>query len=148
MKKLFKIKDKNQYPACKIYYGECKHCGDNYIGQKVRNTVTRWSKHNNPDHKSEPAEHVKRNIAHVFNWKILCPAPSQKHLGKNLGPNFIALCKPSPNDQKSFDRLMLFRNGITCFLFWDDVFMSQRINIVKYDIHILFIDKNSIDIFM
>ena len=64
-------------------------------------------------HKSEPAEHIKRNIDHVFNWKILCPAPSPKHLRKNLEAIFIALYKPSQNDQKSFDRLMLFRNGIT-----------------------------------
>ena len=40
-------------------------------------------------------------------------APSQKHLRKNLKSIFIALYKPSLNDQKSFDRLMLIRNGIT-----------------------------------
>ena len=113
MKTLFKIKDKNLCPACKIYYGECEHDGDNYIEETVRNTVTRWSEHNSPDHKSELAEHIKRNIDHVFNWKILCLAPSQKHLRKNLEAIFIALYKPSLNDQKSFDRLMLFRNGIT-----------------------------------
>ena len=39
MKMLFKIKDKNLYPVCKIYYGECEHCRDNYIGETVRNTV-------------------------------------------------------------------------------------------------------------
>ena len=105
--------DKNLYPACKIYYGEFQHCGDNYIGETVRNRVTRWSEHNDPDHKSELAEHIKRNIDHVFNWKILCPAPSQKHLRENLRAIFIALYKPSLNDQKSFDRLILFRNGIT-----------------------------------
>ena len=38
MKMLFKIKYRNLYPACKIYYGECEHCGDNYIGKTVRNT--------------------------------------------------------------------------------------------------------------
>ena len=38
---LFKIKDNNLYPALKISYGECKHCGNNYIGETVRNTVTR-----------------------------------------------------------------------------------------------------------
>ena len=148
MKTPFKIKDKNPYPACKIYWGECEHCKDNYIGEPVRNTVTRWSEHNNPDHKSELAEHIKRNIDHVFNWKISCPDPSQKHLRKNLEAIFIAFYKPSVNNRKSFDRLMLFRNGITWVLFWDDAFMSQRIDIVKYDIHILFIDKNIADIFM
>ena len=38
MKTLFKIKDKNLYPACKIYYGECEHCGDNYIRETVQNS--------------------------------------------------------------------------------------------------------------
>ena len=84
MKTLFKIKDKNLCPVCKIYYGECEHYGDNYIEETVRNTVTRWSEHNSPDHKSELAEHIKGNIDHLVNWKILCPAPSQKHLRKNL----------------------------------------------------------------
>ena len=95
------------YPAWKIYYGECEQCRDNYIGDTVRNTVTHWSEHNKPDYKSEPAEHIKRNIAHVFKWKILCPATSQKHLRKNLQVIFIALCKPLLNDQKSFDRLLI-----------------------------------------
>ena len=113
MKMLCKIRDKNPYSACKIYYGECEHCGDNYIGETVRNTVTRWSEHNNPDHKSELAEHIKRNIDHVFNWKISCPASSQKHFKKNLEAIFIALYKPLLNDQKSFDRIMLFRSDIT-----------------------------------
>ena len=114
---LFKIKDKNLYPGCKIYYGECQHYGNNYIWETVRNTDTWQSEHNNSDHKSELAEHIKKNIDHIFNWKILCLAPSQKHLRKNLEAIFIALYKPSLNDQKSFDRLMLFRNGITWFLF-------------------------------
>ena len=35
MKTLFKIKDKNLYPACKIYYVECQHCREKYIGETV-----------------------------------------------------------------------------------------------------------------
>ena len=112
LKTLFKIKDKNLYPACKIYYGECEHYGDNYIGETVRNTVTLWSQHNNLNHNSEPAEHIKRNIDHVFHRKILCLAPSQKRLRKNLEPFLIALFKPSLKDQKSFDRPMLFKKNI------------------------------------
>ena len=88
IKSLFKIKGKNLDPACKIYYGECEQCGNNYIGETVRNTVTRC-------------------------WKILCKPPSQKYLRKNLGAIFIALYKPSLKDQKSLPRLMLSRNGIT-----------------------------------
>ena len=116
IKSLFKFKDENLYPACKIYYGECEQCWDNSIGETVWNTVTHWSEHNNLGHKSEPAEHIKRNIKHVYKWKILWPAPSQKQLRKNLEAIFIALYKSSLNDQKSFDRLMLFRNVITLFL--------------------------------
>ena len=87
-----------------------------YIMERYIITVIRWSEHNNPDHKSEPAEHIKRNIDHVFNWKILCPAPSPKHLRKNLEAIFIALYKPSLNDQKSFDRLIFFRNDLIFIL--------------------------------
>ena len=82
------------------------------VKQYEKQSVTRWSRHNNPDHKSEPAEHIKRNTDHVFKWKILCTAPSQKHLRKNLEAISIALYQPSLSDQKSFDR-MLFRIGIT-----------------------------------
>ena len=35
---------------------------------------------------------------------------------KNFEAIFIALYKPSLSDQKSFDRVMLFKNGITLFL--------------------------------
>ena len=41
------------------------------------------------------------------------PPPSKKHLRKNLEAISIALYKPSLSNQKSFDRLTLFRNGIT-----------------------------------
>ena len=82
------------YPKCKIYYGEYEQCKNNYIGETVRNTVTHWLEHN-PDQKSEPAEHIKRNIDHVFKWKILCPASSHKRLRKSLEAIFIALYKPS-----------------------------------------------------
>ena len=58
---MFCLKDKNLYPACKIYYGKCQ-CGEDYVGEIIRNTETRWSDHNNPTHKSEPAQHVKNHI--------------------------------------------------------------------------------------
>ena len=51
MKTLLKIKDRNLYPACKIYYEECQYCRDKYIGETVQNTFIQWSEHNNPDHK-------------------------------------------------------------------------------------------------
>ena len=66
---LFRLKDKNLYPACKIYYGKCQ-CGEDYVGETIRNTATRWSKHSNPTHKSEPAHHAKNHIGRLFHWFI------------------------------------------------------------------------------
>ena len=54
---------------------------------------------------------------------------SQEELRSNF---YFALCKLL-NNQKSFDRLMFFRNGITWFLF-EMMGPAQRIDIVKYDI--------------
>ena len=65
------------------------------MDETVRNTVISLPEHNNPDHNSEPAEHIKRNIEHVIKWKILYPAPLQKHLRKNLEAIFNTLYKPS-----------------------------------------------------
>ena len=32
---------------------------------------------------------------------------------KNLEASYIALCKPDLNKQKDFERLVLFKNGVT-----------------------------------
>ena len=109
---LFRLKDKNLYPACKIYYGRCQ-CGEDYVGETIRNTTTRWSEHNNPTHKSEPAQHIKNHIGQLFDWSILYNAPSNNQIRKNLEALFIGIIKPSLNEQTNFDRLTLFRNGIT-----------------------------------
>ena len=34
IKSLFKINDKNLFPACKIYYRKCEICGNNYIREQ------------------------------------------------------------------------------------------------------------------
>ena len=54
---LFRLKDKNLYPAFKIYYGKCQ-CGEDYVGEIIRNTTTSWSEHNNSTQKSETAQHI------------------------------------------------------------------------------------------
>ena len=41
---LFRLKDKNPHPACKIYEGICS-CSANYIGETKRNVETRWNEH-------------------------------------------------------------------------------------------------------
>ena len=109
---LFRLKDKNLYPAVKIYYGKCE-CGEDYIGETHRNTATRWSEHNDPTHKSLPARHLNRHIEHTFVWTILCNASTKTSVRRNLEAIFIGIMKPSLNEQTNFDRLVLFRNGIT-----------------------------------
>ena len=111
-KTLFKLKDKCLHPANKIYYGICS-CGETYVGETIRNVETRWNEHNSPSEKSNPSKHLVRNITHSFNWKIICNAPVKKLARKILEAYFIALLKPSLNDQIESDLLHLFKNGIT-----------------------------------
>jgi len=113
MQTLFRIKDKKIYPSCKIYYGICT-CGVDYTGETKRNTETRWSEHNNPSNKkSNPSRHLNKNIDHTFTWKILCQAPKRFNIRKNLEAIYISILKSSLNEQKDFERLILFKNGIT-----------------------------------
>ena len=98
--------------TCKIYYGVFE-CGEDYIGETKRNTITRWSEHDNATKDSEQAWHLNKHINHFFTWKILCHVSEKPDSHKNLESIFIALLKPSLNEQKNFERLSLFRNGIT-----------------------------------
>ena len=55
---------------------------------------------------------TSQNLLNILKG-IMPPPPSKKHLTKNLEAISVALYKPSLSNQKSFDRLMLFRNGRT-----------------------------------
>ena len=112
VKSLFPLKDKNIYPACKIYHGLCS-CQENYIDESKRNMATRWGEHNNPTHDSQPAKHLSKNIHHSYNWSILANASKYTRTRKNLEALYIALLRPSLNDQLKSNKLLLFRNGIT-----------------------------------
>ena len=83
IRSLFRVKDKNLCPACKIYYG-IYECGEDYVGEAVRNTTTRWSEHNNPTKDTQPARHLKDHLEHNFHWKIICHASKNRALRKNL----------------------------------------------------------------
>ena len=109
---MFRLKDKNLYPAFKIHYGKCQ-CGEDYVGETIRNTATCWSEHNNPTHKSETAQHIKNHIGYLFDWSILCNSPSNSQITKNFEALFVGIMIPSLNEQTNFDRLTLFHNGIT-----------------------------------
>ena len=110
VKSLFKVKSKN--PSCVIYRGKCSS-GNEYIGKTERNVEERWSEHNNPTEKTEPARQLSNNSVHLYAWKTLMPAPKYILTHKNLEAFFITVQKPSLNKQVKSNVLHLFRNGIT-----------------------------------
>ena len=65
IKSLFKIKDNVKHLSCIIYQGICS-CGKNYIGETIRNAVTRIDEHEQLNGKSNPSKHLKNNPGHKF----------------------------------------------------------------------------------
>ena len=112
VKNLFKVKDPNPYPSCVIYEGICS-CGADYVGETVRNALTRWSEHNNPIKDFEPAKHILNNLNHTFQWKVIMKAPSHLRTRQNLEAAIIATKRPKLNDRVESQKLLLFRNGVT-----------------------------------
>ena len=112
LKSLLSLKDKDVYPAYKVYKGICS-CESIYLGQKKRNVEVRYLEHNHPSGKSEPSKHLHQNINHVFNWSVICSAPKSDRAWKNLEAFYIALMRPNLNEQCDSNVLTLFRNGIT-----------------------------------
>ena len=109
---LFPLKDKNDYKSCVIYKWECS-CGSRYIGEIKRNAEARWNERNNPTKSSEQLKHLPSNINHYFTWAVISNALKNVKTKKNIKAPFIALWKPDLNEQKDFERLVLFRNGFT-----------------------------------
>ena len=85
----------------------------NCVGETKRNCITHWREHDNASHKSEPARHINNHVEHEFECSTLCNAPVKEHLRKNLEALFIGVLKPSLNEQRNFEHLTLFVNGIT-----------------------------------
>ena len=88
IKSLFKIKDNVKHLSFVIYQGICS-CGNNYIGETIRNAVTRIDEHEQPNGKSEPSKRIKNNPGHKFDWMILSRAPSPRLKRKILEAYFI-----------------------------------------------------------
>ena len=109
---MFPLKDKKVNKLCVICKGDCS-CGSRYIGETKRNAEVRWNEHNNPTKSSEPSKHLGSNINHYFTWAVISNAPKNAKTRKNLEASYIALWKPNLNEQKDFERLVLFRNGVT-----------------------------------
>ena len=109
---LIPLKDKNDYKSFVIYKGD-RSCGSRYIGETKSNAEVRQNEHNNPTKSSEPSKHLRSNINHCFTWAVISNAPKNTKTRKNLEASYIALWKPDLNEQKDFERLVLFRNGVT-----------------------------------
>ena len=112
IKSLFSLKSRNPHPACKIYEGVCS-CGSTYIGETKRNVELRWSEHNNPKGKSEPAYHLSKNPTHSFSWNVIMNAPQNARIRKNLEASIVAVKRPDLNNQLDSKKLTLFRYGVT-----------------------------------
>ena len=71
IKSLFNNKDNVKHMSCIIYYGVCS-CGQDYVGETIRNASIRWNEHNTgKDKNSDCAKHLKDNYNHEFSWKCL-----------------------------------------------------------------------------
>ena len=62
---LVNLKNKNIHRLHVVYRGNCS-CGDNYLGQTMRNVEVRIDEHSNPYNDSEPACHLRENPSHSF----------------------------------------------------------------------------------
>ena len=98
MKTLFKLKDPRIHPACKIFIGVFI-CGETYIGETICNVETRWKEHNTPSDKSNPSKHINSHSDYIFTWSIICNALTNKFKRKIIETYFIAINKPTLNDQ-------------------------------------------------
>ena len=112
IKSLFKIKDNAKHFSCVVYHGICS-CENNYIGETIRNVVTRIDEHEQPNGKSEPSKHLKNKPGHQFNWMILSRAQSHCLKRKMLEAYSIKQLNLSHNDQLDRGILTLFRHGVT-----------------------------------
>ena len=111
IKSLFSLKDKNLHKSHVIYEGECS-CGENYVGETMRNFEVRITEHSNICHTSEPARHLLENPSHSFQWRVLCSARSY-FKRKIIEGLIIQQRSPTLNKQVNCYVAQLFPSGIT-----------------------------------
>ena len=69
--------------------------------------------HDDPRKASEPGKHLYQNPSHMFSWSIIMNASKNARIRKNLEASWVALKKPSLNNQVDSKKLILFRHGVT-----------------------------------
>ena len=92
--------------SCVIYKGTCS-CGETYIGETIHNTLIRWKEHNDPNKESEPPKQLKNSFDYVFSCVNLFKASQNYKVRRYLEASYIALLKPTLNEQKYFEILTL-----------------------------------------
>ena len=112
VRSLFPLKIKNDCKLLVIYKGDCS-CGSLYIGETKHNAEVRWNEHSNPTKSSDQSKHFRSNINYCFTWAVISNAPKSATTRKNLEVSYIALLKPDHNEQKDFEILVLFKDGVT-----------------------------------
>ena len=112
IKSLSKTKDKVKHLSCVISQ-RIYSCGHNYIGEAIRNAVTRVDEYEQPNGKSEPSKHMKNNPGCRFDWMIISRAPLHHLKQKIFEAYFIKQLNPSLNDQLDSKIIILFRHDVT-----------------------------------
>ena len=112
MLSLLPLKDKSNYKLRVILKGDCS-CGSSYISERNSSAEVRWNEHNNVTKSSEPLKHLQNNIDHCFTQIIILNASRNAKIRKQLEALYIELWKPDLNKEKDFERLVLFKNGVT-----------------------------------
>ena len=112
IRSLLQIKDNVKHYSCVVYEGN-RSCGENHVGESVRNFVLRWAEYEDPNKLSEPAKHLKYFPEHQFEWNVLNRVPVYTRKKKILEAFLIKSIDPSLNEQLDTELLVLFRNGVT-----------------------------------
>ena len=102
------------YPVCKTYCGVCEYEKD-YLSETKRKAIKRWSEHDNPTKDFEQARYLNKHIKNVFTWNILYHVSKMIVICKNLETIFIALLKPSLNEQQDFECFEFFFEMVSNF---------------------------------
>ena len=80
--------------------------------EKCGTNETRWNEHYMPSEKWNPSKHLHNNITHHFNRSVICNSPVKKLTREIFEAYFIALLRPTFNDQIESDLLHFFKRGI------------------------------------